>query len=80
MANLMKCDNCGNRYTMCFLCDKNKHYRETKHSYKQSIRNDAIYDFFKELQKYEDDDGWLRLKMSTIYEIAEQIKEGEKNE
>lgn len=35
----------------------------------------AIDDFVDELQRYEDDD-WLRLKMSSIYEIAEQLKAG----
>lgn len=39
------------------------------------IRNKAIDDFFDELQRYEDDD-WLKLKMSSIYQIAEQLKEG----
>ena len=38
------------------------------------IRAKAIDEFFDELQKYEDDD-WLKLKMSSIYEIAEQLKE-----
>lgn len=37
-------------------------------------RNKAIDDFFNELQKYEETDDWLRLKMSSIYEIAEQLK------
>lgn len=36
--------------------------------------------FFEELQKYEESDGWLRLKMSSIYEIAEQMKEGATDE
>ena len=40
----------------------------------QEIRNQAIDEFFEQLQKYEDDDMWLRLKMSSIYEIAEQMK------
>lgn len=40
------------------------------------IRAKAIDEFFEELQKYEDDDMWLRLKMSSIYEIAEQLKGG----
>ncbi len=40
----------------------------------QAERNKAIDEFFKELQKYEEDDGCLRLKMSSIYEIAEQMK------
>lgn len=40
--------------------------------------NEAIDDFFKELEKYEDKDGWLRLKMSSIYEIAEELKNGGK--
>lgn len=38
------------------------------------IRNKAIDDFFDELQKYEKDD-WLKLKMLSIYHIAEQLKE-----
>lgn len=38
------------------------------------IKAKAIDEFFDELQKYEDDD-WLKLKMSSIYEIAEQLKE-----
>ena len=46
----------------------------------QEIRAKAIDEFFQELQKYEEDDMWLRLKMSSIYEIAEQLKEGGKNE
>ena len=37
----------------------------------------AIDDFFEELQKYEDDDMWLRLKMSSIYEIAEEMRGAE---
>ena len=40
----------------------------------QEIRNQAIDEFFEHLQKYEDDDMWLRLKMSSIYEIAERMK------
>ena len=40
----------------------------------KEIRNKAIDDFFNELQKYEETDDWLRLKMSSIYEIAEQLK------
>ena len=40
----------------------------------QEIRNQAIDEFFEQLQKYEDDDMWLRLKMSSIYEIAERMK------
>lgn len=40
------------------------------------IRAMAIDDFFDELQKYEDDD-WLKLKMSSVYEIAEELKERE---
>lgn len=44
----------------------------------QKIRAKAIDDFFEELQKYEEDDMWLRLKMSSVYEIAEQIKAGGK--
>ena len=39
-----------------------------------NIRSKAIDDFFEELQKYEDNDMWLRLKISSIYEIAEQLK------
>jgi len=39
----------------------------------------AIEDFFDELQNYEDSDNWLRLKMSSIYQIAEQLKEGGNN-
>lgn len=38
--------------------------------------NKAIDDFFYALQKYEEVDDWLRLKMSSIYEIAEQLKAG----
>lgn len=38
-----------------------------------NARSKAIDDFFDELQSYEEDD-WLKLKMSSIYEIAEQIK------
>ena len=38
------------------------------------IRNKAINEFFDELQKYEKDD-WLKLKMLSIYHIAEQLKE-----
>lgn len=37
------------------------------------IRAKAIDEFFDELQKYEEDD-WLKLKMSSIYEIAEYLK------
>ena len=40
------------------------------------IRNKAINEFFDELQKYEKDD-WLKLKMLSIYHIAEQLKKGE---
>lgn len=43
-------------------------------------RNKAIDDFFNELQKYEEADDWLRLKMTSIYEIAQQLKEGVNNE
>lgn len=38
------------------------------------IKNEAIDNFFKELEKYEEKDGWLHLKMSSIYEIAEELK------
>lgn len=41
----------------------------------RELRAKVIDEFFEELQKYEDDDMWLRLKMSSIYEIAEQMKE-----
>jgi len=40
----------------------------------RTIRNKAIDDFFNELQKYEETDEWVRLKISSIYEIAEQLK------
>ena len=40
------------------------------------IRAKAINEFFDELQKYEEDD-WLKLKMLSIYHIAEQLKERE---
>ena len=40
--------------------------------------NEAIDNFFKELEKFEDKDGWLHLKMSSIYEIAEELKNGGK--
>lgn len=36
--------------------------------------NEAIDNFFEELEKYEEKDEWLRLKMSSIYEIAEELK------
>ena len=44
--------------------------------FEAEIRAKAIDEFFDELQKYEYDD-WLKLKMSSIYEIAEQLKERE---
>ena len=50
------------------LCSESKSEAE--------IRNKAIDDFFEELKSYEVD-GWLKLKMSSIYKIAEQMK-GEK--
>ena len=46
----------------------------------KEIRAKAIDEFFEELQKYEEDDMWLRLKMSSVYKIAEQLKAGGKNE
>lgn len=45
-----------------------------KEYYEHGIRNKAIDEFSEELRKYEDDDMWLRLKNSSIYEIAEQVK------
>lgn len=47
-----------------------------KHGYSDGYAK-ALDEFFEELQKYEEDDMWLRLKMSSIYEIAEQMKAGE---
>lgn len=44
--------------------------------YEAEIRNKAIDEFFDELKRYEADD-WLRLKMSSVYEIAEQMKGGD---
>lgn len=44
--------------------------------YDKKIYNKAIDDFFQELEKYEYKDGWLRLKMSSIYQIAEELKAG----
>ena len=44
--------------------------------YYKKIRAKAINEFFDELQKYEEDD-WLKLKMLSIYHIAEQLKERE---
>jgi hypothetical protein len=46
----------------------------------QEIRAKAIDEFFEELQEYEEDDMWLRLKMSSVYAIAEQLKAGNNNE
>lgn len=44
--------------------------------------NKAIDDFFDELEKYEEtykEEDWLKLKMCSIYYIAEQLKAGEIN-
>lgn len=49
MVNLSKCDKCGNRNTMCFLCNDNKHYRETKYSHDRVIRNNTINEFIRAL-------------------------------
>ena len=49
--NLEKCDKCGNRNVMCFLCVNNKHYRETKYSHNNSIRNNAIDEFAERLKE-----------------------------
>lgn len=46
--------------------------------FKQEVREKAIDEFFENLEEYMDGDGWLRLKISSIYEIAEQLKGGEK--
>lgn len=48
---------------------------EKSEAYKEGY-NKAVDDFFNELQKYEEADDWLRLKMSSVYEIAEQLKVG----
>ena len=45
-----------------------------EYGYKMAINN-----FFDNLQEYETEDNWLRLKMSSIYEIAEQLKGGSDN-
>lgn len=50
--------------------EKKFHYNR----FEKEIRAKVINEFFEELQKYQDDDMWLRLKMSSIYEIAEQMK------
>lgn len=81
------CENCKYEYedmegTHCRHCIHNaiEHFepKEVELSEKE-IRAKAIDDFFEELQKYEEDDMWLRLKMSSIYEIAEQVKAGVEN-
>lgn len=76
MANLMKCDNCGNRYTMCFLCNKNEYYRETKYSYKRSIRNEAIDGFVKHLEnEISENTIWGMLPIGSRDSIADEIVE-----
>ena len=43
--NIIKCDSCGNRYTMCFHCIHNKYYRKTEWSHDEYIRQSAIKEF-----------------------------------
>lgn len=55
-----------------------KVYKDSERLHKRGFEGGytkAIDDFFDELQNYEDDN-WLKLKMSSIYEIAEQLKGG----
>ena len=57
---------------------ENKEYKNVPHyqeEEEQEIRNNIIDEFFEELQKYQDDDMWLRLKMSSIYQIADNMKQ-----
>lgn len=55
---------------------KYQSYKPVDKEFYKAGYNKAIDDFFDELQNYEDSDNWLRLKMSSIYQIAEQLKEG----
>ena len=36
--------------------------------------NKAIDNFFDKLQEYEAEDNWLRLKMSSVYAITEELR------
>lgn len=40
----------------------------------EEIYGKAIDDFFDKLEKYEESDSWIRLKMSSIYYISEELK------
>lgn len=87
MVNLSKCDKCGNRNIMCFMCNDNKHYREWKHSHDRMIRNIAIDEFAEKMnwsyQTLIDNGdcstnckGCLEEILKSINEIAEQLKGG----
>ena len=78
--NLSKCDKCGNRNIMCFLCENNKHYRETKYSYDRVIRNNTIDEFISRLEKHTQEN-WIDhqeygITWADIEQIAEQMKGG----
>ena len=64
-------DNCGLSMSRTFVKNRISNMPTTTEA---EIRNKAIDDFFDELERYEND-GWLKLKMSSIYEIADQLKE-----
>lgn len=77
--NLKKCDKCGNRNIMCFLCENNKHYRETKYSHDNFIKNKAIDEFAERIKQddvieYMSSDVSYEAIVSFINEIAEQLK------
>ena len=74
MVNLSKCDKCGNRNVMCFICNDNKHYREWGFSHDRMIRNIAIDEFAKEL-KTNSELGYIGYLDRVVDEIAEQLKE-----
>ena len=73
MVNLSKCDDCGNRYIMCSLCNKNEFYRKTNHSYKQVIRYDAIREFAHILFAKAGKDGKIHISCYEVKELAEQL-------
>lgn len=40
---------------------------DEREKHDNAIYNQALNDAFNKLEKYEDEDGWLRLKMSSIF-------------
>lgn len=83
--HIQSCKKCAEEHEqLAEWLEELKDRRETNFNYVQLMDcryrdgyKKAIDNFFEELEKYEERDGWLRLKMSSIYQIAECLKECE---